>query len=222
MAVYPKAFIFDLDGVITDTAEYHYLAWKQLAEELGITIDRKFNEQLKGISRMDSLERILALKPSLQLSQEEKERLATKKNEHYKELIKNISPKDLLPGIKQLLDDIKEREIPIALASASKNAPVVIEQLGVGHYFAHIVDAAKVENGKPDPEIFIKAADFLGVPYEQCIGVEDAPAGVEAINRANMFSVGIGSKESLAHADYVVTDTAQLNFATIIEQYQKR
>lgn len=222
MTKYPKAFIFDLDGVITDTAEYHFLAWKQLAAELGITIDREFNEQLKGISRMDSLERILALKPELEFSQEEKERLATKKNEHYKELIQDISPKDLLPGIKELLANIEKQGIPMALASASKNAPMVIKQLEVEHYFEHVVDAAKVEKGKPDPEIFLKAADALGVPYEECIGVEDAPAGVEAVNSAGMFSVGVGSAESLSHADYVVEDTSGLVFDVIIEQYNKR
>jgi len=222
MTKYPKAIIFDLDGVITDTAEYHYQAWKQLAAELGITIDREFNERLKGVSRMDSLERILALKPELTLSQEEKERLATKKNEHYKELIKGITPGDLLPGIPELLAAIKEAGIPMGLASASKNAPTVIKSLGVEHYFAHVVDAAKVEKGKPDPEIFFKAADALGVPYEECIGVEDAPAGVEAINRAGMFSVGVGSKESLAHADYVVSTTSELVFENIIAQYNKR
>ncbi len=127
MAKYPKLIIFDLDGVITDTAEYHYLAWKQLAESLGVTIDRHFNEKLKGISRMDSLETILALKPELlTISIEEKEQLATQKNAYYKTLINQITPRDILPGIEQLLRKIQERNIKIALGSASKNAPVVI------------------------------------------------------------------------------------------------
>lgn len=217
----PRAFIFDLDGVITDTAEYHYLAWKELAGELGIAIDRAFNEQLKGISRIESLERILALDPSnADISDEEKERLATKKNEHYKELTKSISPDDILPGIEQLIRDIREQGMKVALGSASKNASLIIKQLGLSSQFDYIVDAAKVSKGKPDPETFTTAADYLGIPYSECIGVEDAAAGVDAINGGGMFSVGVGSSDSLGHADYVVDDTSKLSFGKIIEQYR--
>lgn len=217
---YPKAFIFDLDGVLTDTAEFHFLAWKKLAEELGVTIDRAFNEQLKGISRMESLERILELDPSLKgISQSEKEKYAYHKNEHYLELIKKISPEDILPGIDPFLTKIKNQGLKMAIGSASKNAPLVLEQLGLTGYFDYIVDAAKVKKGKPDPETFMVAAEFLQVPYSECVGVEDAAAGVQAINGANMFSVGVGSEEHLSHADYIVPDTSQLDFAEIVEKF---
>lgn len=223
MTKYPKLFIFDLDGVITDTAEYHYLAWKQLAQSLGVTIDRRFNEKLKGISRMDSLEKILALKPELlTMSMEEKQQLATQKNEYYKTLINQITPKDILPGIEKLLKEIQENKIKIALGSASKNAPVVIDRLGLTNYFDYMVDAAKVKRGKPDPETFTVAADYFGFAYADCIGVEDSAAGIEAINRAGMFSVGIGDSEHLHEADYLVSDTSQLNMDKIIEKFASK
>lgn len=223
MTYYPKAFIYDLDGVITDTAEYHFLAWQKFAENLGISIDRQFNEQLKGISRMDSLERILKLDPSLnELSDEEKLRLAAQKNTHYLELIESINPNDILSGIEKLLKRNKEENIKIALGSASKNARTIIDKLGLGDYFDYIVDASKVEKGKPDPETFLVAADALGISYSGCIGLEDSAAGVEAINKAGMFSVGIGGEEHLSHADYLVASTSELIFEEIINKYAKK
>ena len=222
MAQEPKLFIYDLDGVITDTAEFHYLAWKKLADEIGIPIDRKFNEQLKGISRMDSLDRILDLAPSATaLSSEEKIRLASRKNAHYLELIEAINPDYILPGINLLLQQNKEAGIRTALGSASKNAPRILEKLGLGDYFDYVVDAGQVEKGKPDPETFTVAADALQVAYEDCVGIEDAAAGVEAINRANMFSVGVGDTAHLAHADYLVNETSELDFQQIIERFHE-
>lgn len=216
-----KAMIFDLDGVITDTAEYHFLAWKQLGDDLGIPFDRAFNEQLKGVSRMESLERILRLgNKENAFTDEEKQALATKKNDHYKELIKNITPADLLPGIENLLKETKAAGIKIGLASASKNAFAVIDSLQVGHYFDYIVDAAKVKHSKPDPEIFLTAADQLGVEYHTSVGVEDAEAGVEAIKSAGMFAVGVGTKEAMAKADLIVDDTKSLNLVAIQEAFQ--
>lgn len=221
MTQYPKAFIFDLDGVITDTAEYHFLAWKKLAEELGVSFDRQFNEQLKGISRMESLELILELEPSLlELPNAEKERLATQKNEHYLELIETLTPDAILPGIEDLLIKCQEQDMKIALGSASKNALKIVEKLGLVQYFDYIVDASKVKNGKPHPETFTTAADYLGIPYSVCIGLEDAAAGVEAVNKANMFSVGVGAVEHLSHADYLVGDTSELVFEEIIGHYK--
>lgn len=215
-----KAFIFDLDGVITDSAELHYLAWKQLADELGIPMDRAFNERLKGISRMDSLELILTHgKREHDFTSEEKETLATKKNDHYKALIGTLSEKDVLPGIMDLLQALQANEIKIGLASASKNASLVIKRLGIQSFFDTIVDAATVANGKPNPEIFLKAADSLMVPYETCIGVEDAAAGVEAIKAAGMYAVGVGTPKVMEKADYTVIETNELRFEKIIAAY---
>lgn len=216
-----QAVIFDLDGVITDTAEYHYLAWKKLGENLGISFDREFNETLKGISRMDSLERILELGNQQEdFTFEEKAALAMVKNNHYVELIKNITPNDILPGIAEFLDQLKEANVKIAMASASKNAFMVTKALGVEHYFDHIVDAAEVVNSKPDPEVFLKAAEALQVSPENCIGVEDAVAGIIGINKANMFSVGIGNEEVLGLADIVLPSTKQLDLKMIEEIYE--
>ncbi|PEJ48699.1 beta-phosphoglucomutase [Bacillus sp. AFS002410] len=215
-----EAIIFDLDGVITDTAEFHYLAWKKLGEDLGIPFDREFNETLKGVSRTDSLERILKLgNRQSDFSEAEKIELATKKNTHYVELIRNISEKDLLPGIESFLIQIKKEGIKIAMASASKNALMVANALGITDYFDHIVDAATVTNSKPDPEVFLKAAQAVSANPENCIGVEDAAAGVDAINAANMYSVAIGDTTVLNHANLVLSSTEELELNRIIDKY---
>ncbi|MFC7061052.1 beta-phosphoglucomutase [Halobacillus seohaensis] len=220
MKLYPQLFIFDLDGVITDTAEQHYIAWKEMAQEIGIEIDRKFNESLKGVSRGDSLEKILNLNKDLHLSEEEKAELMKKKNDAYRKLIMSIEPEDIYPGIGELLEKLKDDDIKIALGSASKNAPFIIKQLQIEHYFDYVVDPETVENGKPAPDIFQKAADELGVAYDKCVGIEDAIAGVTAINEAGMLSIGVGDKIHLKHADYVVEDTAELKFETIINRFE--
>ncbi len=217
-----QAFIFDLDGVITDTAEYHYLAWKALAEQLNIVFTREFNEELKGISRMDSLEKILILGGiERHFSIAEKISLANKKNEHYQQLIQKITPADILPGIEVLLSDIRERGLKIGLASASKNADTVMDALELKGYFDVIVDANTIINSKPDPEIFLRAAELLNVAPHACIGIEDAAAGIEAINGAEMFAVGVGNREVLAKADLVVENTSELNFDTIVKVFKE-
>lgn len=214
-----KGFIFDLDGVLTDTAEYHYQAWKRMANKLGIPLDREMNEQLKGISRMDSLERILALgNQTEKYSVEEKEQLADEKNEDYKKLILSVTPNDLLPGIADLLADLKKENIRLALASASKNGPVIMEKLGIADLFDTVVDPASLANGKPDPEIFIKGAEQLQLKPEECVGVEDAQAGIESINAAGIFSVGVGTKEMMKNADYAVSDTSELKLSDILKR----
>lgn len=219
----PQAFIYDLDGVITDTAEFHFLAWNKLADVLGVSIDRQFNEQLKGISRMDSLEQILKLNPSLlEMTNEEKVGLANQKNEYYLELVESINSENILPGIESLLKKNKEQNIKVALGSASKNAAQVLDKLGLTRYFDYIVDASKVKRGKPNPETFTTAADYLGIPYSNCVGVEDAAAGIEAINKANMFSVGVGSIEHLSRAHYLVGDTSELVFEEIIKRFREK
>ncbi|MCM3268671.1 beta-phosphoglucomutase [Paenibacillus elgii] len=212
-----QAVIFDLDGVITDTAEYHYEAWKVLAEELGIPFTREFNEELKGISRMESLEKILVLGGKAHdFTEEQKNALADKKNEHYLTLIQNISPADVLPGINEFIAEIEARGLKIGLASASKNALAVLESLGLKDKFHAIVDAKTVLRGKPDPEIFLKAAHLLEVEPGACIGVEDAAAGVEAIKGAGMFAVAIGAQELFANADLVYESTAGLSLEAIL------
>lgn len=218
-----KAFIFDLDGVITDSAEYHYLAWKALADELGITFSRELNEELKGVSRMDSLEKILEFGNKVtEFTNEEKEELANKKNEHYVQLIKKISPADILPGIEKLLLEIKSAGLGLGLASASKNASAVLESLNLKRNFDVITDVNALKKGKPDPEIFLKAAELLNVQPGNCIGVEDAIAGVESIKSAGMFAVAIGPEHQFPTADIVYQTTAGLSYNEIKERFINR
>jgi len=217
-----NAFIFDLDGVITDTAEYHFLAWQALAEDIGITFTREDNEELKGISRMESLEKILEIGGRTgDFSNEEKEALAAKKNDHYLTLIQKISPSDILPGMKEFIFTIKEKGLKLGLASASKNAFTVMEALGLKDEFDIIVDAKTVINGKPHPEVFLTAAKHLGVDPTTCIGVEDAVAGVEAIKGSNMFAVAIGPKEVFQKADMVYEKTEDVSFDEIVSKFQQ-
>jgi beta-phosphoglucomutase len=207
-----QAVIFDLDGVITDTARYHYLAWKRLAETQGVHFDEEFNEHLKGIDRMGSLELILA-SATRSYTQEEKLALADEKNQHYVQLIASMSPADLLPGAVQALDACRAAGLKIGLASVSKNAFAVLEMLGITGKFDYVVDAAKIARGKPDPEIFLKAASELGVSAERCLGVEDAVAGVASIKAAGMTALGIGDPAVLAQADKVIPDLSHFDLA---------
>lgn len=216
-----KAVIFDLDGVITDTAEYHYLAWKSLADELNLPFDKEFNEKLKGVSRMESLELILSLGDKA-YSNEEKKVLAEKKNDLYKEMIQKVTPADLLPGIESLLKELQEAGIGTALASASKNAPFILDRLGVTHYFNHVVDVNLIKQGKPDPEIFLTGAAKLGVLPEDCVGIEDAEAGIESILSAGMYAVGVGTPAQMQKADLIVSSTAELSLSLLKENFKKK
>ncbi|WP_053361151.1 beta-phosphoglucomutase [Bacillus sp. FJAT-27251] len=216
-----EAVIFDLDGVITDSAEYHFLAWQELASSIGISFTREDNEELKGVSRMESLDIILRLGGKQDVfTLKEKEELAASKNDHYVELVQRITPGDLLPGIRQLIDDIRAKGLKLGLASASKNAFTVMERLGLMEEFDVIVDASTVVNGKPHPEVFLRAAEMLRVQPQFCIGVEDAAAGVEAIKRAGMFAVAVGPEENFAKADLVYSSTAELSLDKIVEAYR--
>ncbi len=198
-----KAVIFDLDGVITDTAHYHYLAWKRLADSVDAPFDAAFNEQLKGVDRMGSLDLILARAPRT-YTLEEKRALADAKNTHYQELIATMTPDDLLPGALRALEEVRAAGLHIGLASVSRNAFTVLDRLGIRDRFDDVVDAATIVNGKPDPEIFLTAAAHLGVDPKDCLGVEDAAAGVASIKDAGMFAVGVGSPEVLHRADRVI------------------
>ncbi|MCY9807091.1 beta-phosphoglucomutase [Lentilactobacillus senioris] len=211
-----KGFIFDLDGVITDTARFHTQAWHQLADKVGAPWSQDLEDGLKGVSRMDSLEMILnAGGLANNYSAEEKEDLATEKNTNYLALVDQMTPADILPGIKEFLDSLRANHYAIALASASKNGPRVLGKLDLTDYFPTIVDPATLSKGKPDPEIYVKGAEALNLNPAQCIGVEDAAAGVEAINGAGETSVGIGSAKLLHEADIVFPDTKELTLANI-------
>ncbi len=205
-----QAVIFDLDGVLTDTAEYHFLAWKQLATQLGIEFSRADNELLKGVDRMGSLELILQLGQQ-QLSQDDKLMLAEQKNAEYLKLVQLMSPADLFPGVLPLFSSLKAAGVKTALASASKNAALVLQKLGIPALFDYVADSNLIKNGKPDPEIFLTCAEALGVKPERCIGVEDAPAGVTAIKAAGMYALGIGEPHALTQADLVIPAISALD-----------
>lgn len=213
-----KAVLFDLDGVLTETSEQHYLAWKSLSEDLGIEIDLKFNEDLKGISRMESLEKILIHGGKENIfNHEEKIKLATMKNNIYNSMIKEFNKFNLFDGVKELLDKLKERNIKIVLTSASKNGPNLLELLEIKDYFDFIVDPSSVDNGKPAPDIFLKGAELVGVNPNECIGIEDSVAGIQAIKDAEMYAVGIGDKENLKRADIVFKEVKNIEIEKILK-----
>lgn len=215
---YIDAVIFDLDGVITDTAEYHFLAWKALADQLDIKIDREFNENLKGVSRLDSLELILKHgNRQNDFPLEEKKTLANQKNELYCNYLTNLSPEDILPGIPELIKNIKAEGILIGVASVSKNAGTVLKALGLNLTFDYCVDAAKIKRSKPDPEIFLTACEKLNADPKKSIGIEDAVVGIDAIKASGMLAVGVGT--ILDRADYKVETTKQLEWTKIKEAY---
>ncbi|MDU0330742.1 MULTISPECIES: beta-phosphoglucomutase [Paenibacillus] len=218
-----QAVIFDLDGVITDTAEYHYQAWKAIAEELNIPFTREFNENLKGVSRLDSLKLLLSQATTpVQYSDVEMEELAARKNNLYVKLIEKITPADLLPGISEFLTELREAGIKTGIASASKNAQTVLDGLGVTSWFDVIVDVTRLKNNKPDPEIFLTAAAQLQVEPSACIGVEDAVSGVDAIKAAGMFAVAIGDAKQFPKADIVLPNTAKLSLRNLMEHFAVR
>ena len=201
-----KAVIFDLDGVITDTAEFHYKAWKKIADELGIPFDASYNEKLKGVSRMESLCLILDNGPGRDsFTLEEKEKYCEKKNEIYKKQIKDLTPDDFM-------QELKKNNILIGLASVSKNAPEIIDRLEIDDLFDYMADARVVKNSKPEPDVFIDNLINLDVDSSDAIGIEDAESGIEAIHRAGMKAVGIGNKIILKNADIVLSSARELTF----------
>jgi beta-phosphoglucomutase len=203
-----KACIFDLDGVIVDTAHYHYMAWKRLANELGFDLSIAENEKLKGVSRVHSLEIILNL-GGISLSNHDKEVLANKKNSWFVDYLERMTPDEIFPGVKPLLNELRRRGIKVALASSSKNAKTVIQLLHIQNEFDVIVDGTMTVNSKPDPEIFLLAAKKLGLDPKDCLVFEDAAAGVEAALAAGMRCIGIGSPELLGKANKVIPATGE-------------
>lgn len=200
-----KAFIFDLDGVIVDTAKYHFIAWQKIAQELGIEFTPEHNENLKGVSRVRSLDIILEL-GKINASQEDKNKWLVQKNEDYLSYLVNMNQSEILPGVLPILQFLKEKNQAIALGSASKNARPILEKTGIIKYFDAIVDGNDVTNAKPDPEVFLQAAKLLGVVSENAIVFEDSVAGVQAANIANMTSIGIGEENILNEAKYIFKD----------------
>jgi beta-phosphoglucomutase len=213
-----KAVIFDLDGVIVDTAHYHFLAWKRLANELGIELTEVDNERLKGVSRMHSLEIILSLGGgNISLTAHEKETLANKKNAWFVDYVERMVPEEIFPGVKLLLKELRERGIKVGLASSSKNAKTVLQLLHIENEFDVVVDGTMVTNSKPDPEIFLLAASKLDVPPSLCVVFEDAEAGVEAAIAAGMKCVGVGSPEQLRKANRIIAQTGDFKLETLEE-----
>ncbi len=203
-------FIFDLDGVIVDTAGYHYLAWKKLADQLGIAFSEEQNERFKGVSRRRCLEILLEL-GGMEVSKEQFDAWLVEKNEDYLSYINDMDTSEILPDVTKVLDYLKSRGIPMALGSASKNALPILEKVKLLPYFESVVDGTKVTKAKPDPEVFLIAARDLGVPPEDCVVFEDAVAGIEAAKRAGMVSVGIGDADTLSEADYTFKDFTEID-----------
>lgn len=219
-----EGVLFDLDGIITDTAKFHFKAWKQLAQdELNITLPASFESQLKGISRMESMKLILKF-ANLEDNFSEKEvfQLANKKNELYLREINKLTQADILPGIENLLDALAANRILLSIASASKNAPLILEKLGLLNRFDAIANPENVANGKPAPDIFIEAAHQIGLSPEKCVGIEDAPAGVIAIKKAKAVAVGVGDDAELNEADVVVNKTSNLSYLLLVDTYDKK
>lgn len=217
-----QGVIFDLDGVITDTAHLHFLAWKALGDSLGVEITLELNERLKGLGRQETL--TLILKESGlydKYTETERQALADRKNRAYVASLENLTPQDLLPGIGDCLKDLKKRDIKIGLASSSQNASLIIKKLGLEPYFEAMVDPRSLIKGKPDPEIYLKAAAALGLSPAKCAGVEDARAGLEAIRAAGMTAIALGQSLEQVPADYHLSSTrdlAKVNWDDIISK----
>jgi len=197
-----KTFIFDLDGVIVDTAKYHFLAWQRLASQLGINFTPEHNEQLKGVSRVRSLDIILEL-GDITASQEDKNKWLVQKNTEYLSYIDELDESEILPGVSSVLNYLKEHQQNIVLGSASKNARPILEKTGIIHYFDAIVDGNDVTHAKPDPEVFLQGAKKMNASPTNCIVFEDSVAGIQAANIAEMTSIGIGEKEVLQEAKFI-------------------
>ncbi len=205
-----KAFIFDLDGVIVFTDKFHYQAWKKMADEMGIYFDETINNRLRGVSRMESLDIILERYEGPALSQERKDELAAQKNETYRALLANMTPEDVTQEVRDTLKELRNRGYKISLGSSSKNAKYILERVDLTDYFDAISDGTNITKSKPDPEVFLKAAEFLGEKPEDCVVVEDAYAGIDAAKSGNMMAVGIGDAYDYEKTDYPIRTFSEL------------
>ena len=215
-----KAFIFDLDGVIVDTAKFHFLAWKKLADSLNINFTHEINEQLKGVSRVRSLEIILS-QGNVQASQEDKNNWLVQKNEDYLAFVRKMDKSEILPRVEEVLQFLKTNNQYVVLGSASKNARPILEKVNILHYFDALVDGNDVTNAKPDPEVFLQGANQVQVAYKDAIVFEDSVAGIQAANVAGMTSVGIGEKEVLHESDFCFRDFTEMSNDFIMQLINK-
>ena len=213
-----KACLFDLDGVVVDTAKYHYIAWKEMAAELGFDFTEKQNELLKGVSRMRSLDILLGI-GKINLTDTEKLLLAENKNNRYLEYVRQMTEEEILPGVSEFLDELREQGIQIALGSASKNAPLILERIHLMDKFDFIVDGNDVSRAKPDPEVFLRCAELLGVEPKACLVFEDAQAGIEAARNGGMSVIGVGTPENLSLADHYITGFEKLDYELLAKWY---
>jgi beta-phosphoglucomutase len=211
-----SAVIFDLDGVIVSTDEFHYQAWKQISDQEKIYFDREINERLRGVSRMESLEIILSHSDKI-YNEKDKEQLAQRKNEVYCELLNKLSPNDILPGVINLILSLKAKDIKIAIGSSSKNTPYILEKIGLATSFDAIADGNGIKKSKPDPEVFLLAAEKLGVSPVECVVIEDAQAGIDAAIAAGMKAVGVGTAASCVNAHLKLVDLSDLNIDELLE-----
>ncbi|AFH61464.1 beta-phosphoglucomutase [Paenibacillus caseinilyticus] len=211
-----KAVIFDLDGVIVSTDEYHYRAWKRLCEEEGIPFSREINERLRGVSRVESLD--LILKGAAQVySPEAKEELAARKNRYYVQLLQLLTPADILPGVTALLQELKDRGVGCAIGSSSKNTPFILEKIGLGGFFDAVADGNQIRRSKPDPEVFLLAAEKLGLRAEQCVVVEDAEAGIEAALAAGMKAAAVSAAAHYPGAHVRGADLREIGVGQLLQ-----
>jgi beta-phosphoglucomutase len=208
-----RAVIFDLDGVLTDTAEFHYLGWQRLADEIGAPFDRDTNEHLRGVSRRESLEILLG---DRQVSEDELEEMMARKNAYYLAYLEDMTPADTLPGAVELVEDARRRGLKVAIGSSSKNARTVLQHLSIADLFDAVADGTSVERAKPQPDLFLAAAEMLGVPAESCIVVEDAASGVDAALAGGMTAVGVGPAERVGHAHHRFDTTADIDLDQVL------
>ncbi len=213
-----RAFLFDLDGVITDTSEFHFLAWQRLAHEQGLPFTRQDNEALRGVGRRDSLNLILK---GRQISEPEAEAWMDRKNNYYVELVRGMTPANILPGALELLEEIHAAGIKIAIVSSSKNTPLVLERLHLKVPLDAVVDGLMVARSKPAPDLFLKAAELLGIPPAECVVVEDASAGIDAGIAGGMRTLGLGPPERVGQADLVLSDLANAHLKDILQKLER-
>ena len=211
-----RAIIFDLDGVIVSTDGFHYKAWKAMADKEGIYFDETINNRLRGVSRMESLAIILE-RASKAYTDEEKNAMATAKNEIYRESLSQLTPDDILPGVMDMLTALRAKGLKLAIGSSSKNTPVILNQIGLGDYFDAVADGNQIKNSKPDPEVFLLAAELLGIPPQDCVVVEDAYAGIDAAKAGGMKAVGVGDASKYEKSDITGATMADISPESIAE-----